>query len=150
MNTVNTAVTPDTDSQPIEIRQATRADVAPLAEFIQPFVAEKRLLPRTMSELEDLVKHCFLAIQGGRIVGCAALEIYSSKFAELRSLAVAPEVRGRGIGKALVRRCVDLATELQVLEVMAITSSEEFFKACGFDFTLPGEKKALFVQTRPL
>jgi amino-acid N-acetyltransferase len=31
---------------------------------------------------------------------------------------------------------------------MAITSTDEFFRACGFDFTLPGEKKALFIQTR--
>jgi hypothetical protein len=35
-----------------------------------------------------------------------------------------------------------------VLEVMAITSSDGFFISCGFDFTLPGEKKALFYQTR--
>ena len=28
------------------------------------------------------------------------------------------------------------------------TSAESFFLACGFDFTLPGEKKALFMQTR--
>jgi len=32
--------------------------------------------------------------------------------------------------------------------VIAITSSEEFFQRCGFDFTLPGEKKAVFLQTR--
>jgi hypothetical protein len=31
---------------------------------------------------------------------------------------------------------------------MAITSSDEFFRSCGFDFTLPGEKKALFMLTR--
>jgi hypothetical protein len=31
---------------------------------------------------------------------------------------------------------------------MAITSADDFFHRCGFDFTLPGEKKALFLQTR--
>ena len=31
---------------------------------------------------------------------------------------------------------------------MTITSVDEFFLRCGFDFTLPGEKKALFLQTR--
>jgi hypothetical protein len=30
---------------------------------------------------------------------------------------------------------------------MAITSKEDFFRQCGFDFTLPGEKKALFIHT---
>jgi len=32
--------------------------------------------------------------------------------------------------------------------VMAITSSDSFFQSCGFDYTLPGEKRALFIQTR--
>jgi len=52
------------------------------------------------------------------------------------------------VGKRLVEACVNRAREEQILEVMAITSSEEFFRSCGFDFTLPGEKKALFLQTR--
>ena len=82
------------------------------------------------------------------VVGFAALEIYSPKLAEIRSLAVDPGYHGRGIGRGLVSRCVQLAVSRNVLEVMAITSSDGFFKACGFDFTLPGEKKALFIQTR--
>jgi amino-acid N-acetyltransferase len=134
----------------LTIRRATFTDVPELAEFIKPFVAQGRLLHRTMMELEILVANCFVAVYQGKIVGCAALEIYSNKLAELRSLAVASEVRRLGIGKKLVTACVECAKKLEILEVMAITSSEEFFKACGFEFTLPGEKKALFIQTRDL
>ncbi|MCA9082790.1 MAG: GNAT family N-acetyltransferase, partial [Planctomycetaceae bacterium] len=76
------------------------------------------------------------------------LEIYSSKLAEVRSLAVLPEMQGRGYGKRLVQECVELARSRNILEVMAITSADGFFQSCGFDFTLPGEKKALFIQTR--
>ncbi len=130
------------------VRPATIQDVDALKSFIEPFVAQGRLLPRTQIELEDLTKNGFLAITDDRIVGFAALEIYSSKLAELRSLAVASNSQGRGIGKALVQACVDLARQRKVFEVMAITSSEEFFQRCGFDFTLPGEKKAVFLQTR--
>lgn len=132
------------------IRRATLSDVAELSKFIEPFVQQGRLLRRTTMELEILVSHCYVALYEGRIVGCAALEIYSPKLAELRSLAVAPEIRRMGVGQRLVQACVDSAKQLNILEVMAITSSEEFFKACGFDFTLPGEKKALFIQTREL
>jgi amino-acid N-acetyltransferase len=81
-------------------------------------------------------------------VGCAALDIYNRKLAEIRSLAVAPETQGTGIGKKLVQACVELAHEEGIFEVMAISSSEDFFKACGFDFTLPNERKAFFLQTR--
>lgn len=140
---------PSPSSLPI-IRQARKEDVPKVHAFIRPFVAAGRLLERTMEELDLLVDDGFVAEVDGRIVGFAALEVYSKKLAELRSLAVSDLYRGQGLGKKLVTACVDRAREKNVLEVMAITSSEEFFRSCGFDFTLPGEKKALFVQTRDL
>jgi amino-acid N-acetyltransferase len=130
------------------VRPAAVTDVQALHDFIAPFVTKGRLLPRTQVELEELTTNGFLAESGGNIVGFAALEVYSTKLAELRSLAVASEFQGRGIGKALVQACVELARQKRVFEVMAITSSDEFFQHCGFDFTLPGEKKAVFLQTR--
>ena len=130
------------------VRPARKEDVPAVHAFIRPYVAAGRLLERTIEELDLLVADGFVAEQAGQIVGFAALEIYSKKLAELRSLAVADTFRGAGLGRRLVAACVDRAREKNVLEVMAITSSEEFFRACGFDFTLPGEKKALFLQTR--
>lgn len=139
---------PEDNAPPILVRPAEQGDAAALAEFIAPFVVEGKLLPRTADELTSLLPTCFLAESQARIVACAALEIYSPKLAEVRSLAVSAEFQGTGIGKRLVQACVELAHERRVLEVMAITSSEHFFKSCGFDFTLPGEKKALFIRTR--
>lgn len=130
------------------VRAADRDDIAQLESFLDTFVTANRLLPRTFDELCDLIPFGFVAEFEGRIVGFAALEIYSAKLAEIRSLAVHNDFQGKGIGRDLVRRCVDLAMHRNVLEVMAITSADEFFQACGFDYTLPGEKKALFMQTR--
>jgi amino-acid N-acetyltransferase len=135
-------------TEEVDVRPARPEDVEELSRFIEPFVAQGRLLPRTRDELADLVRTGFVAAAEGGIVGFAALEIYSSKFAELRSLAVAPGHQGHGIGRRLVQACLELARRKNVFEVMVITSSEEFFRRCGFDFTLPGEKKALFHQTR--
>lgn len=132
----------------LEIRPAQAADVDDLHRFIAPFVSEGRLLPRTQDELAELIRTGFVATLNGAIVGFAALEIYSAKLAELRSLAVDPAHQGQGIGRGLVAACLDLARSRRVFEVMAVTSSEDFFRRCGFDFTLPGEKKALFLQTR--
>jgi amino-acid N-acetyltransferase len=130
------------------VREARRDDIPELEGLVDHFVQANRLLPRTTDELCDLIPFGFVAVVNDRIVGFAALEIYSAKLAEIRSLAVHEAFQGQGIGKALVQRCVELAVQRNVLEVMAITSSDSFFKACGFDFTLPGEKKALFMQTR--
>jgi amino-acid N-acetyltransferase len=132
----------------INIRRAQTSDLDGLTRLITPFVDEGKLLPRTHSEMAGLLPNMFVADVEGEIVGCAALEIYSPKLAEIRSLAVSAAAQGMGIGKLLVQACVEYAREQHVLEVMAITSSDNFFMACGFDYTLPGEKKALFIQTR--
>lgn len=130
------------------IRPASKDDIPALEKLIDEFVKANRLLPRTSGELQDLIPFGFVACLDDRLVGFAALEIYSSKLAEIRSLAVDPQIQRSGIGKQLVASCVELAKSRNVLEVMAITSTEAFFQSCGFDFTLPGEKKALFIQTR--
>ncbi len=132
----------------IILRQATKADIDTLITFIEPFVESGELLPRTYDEIEEWLPTFFVAESDGEIVGCAALEIYSKKLAEVRSLAVSPTVRGMGVGKMLVNACVEVAREREILEVMAITANEDFFKAVGFDFTLAKLKKALFIQTR--
>ena len=137
-----------TRKPPVRVRPARAADQPALEEFIAPFVEAGKLLSRTPEELQDLVATGFVAVHQRRIVGFATLEVYSPKFAEVRSLCVEPDLQGRGIGKRLVQKCLELAKRRHIFEVMAITSQDGFFKSCGFDFTLPGEKKALFLQTR--
>lgn len=136
------------ESKNVTIRPAEQRDCTALVPFIHAFVEQQKLLPRTETEVNELVEHGFVAECDGRIVGFSALEIYSSKMAEIRSLAVDASLQGCGIGRKLVDACVELARSEDILEVMAITSSDEFFQSCGFDFTLPGEKKALFIHTR--
>jgi amino-acid N-acetyltransferase len=128
------------------VRAARAADAEAIAELIGPFVQGGTLLPRTATEIRDLIPTGFVAEAEGKIVGFTALEIYSPKLAEIRSLAVDEGQQRLGLGRLLVAACVELARKRNILEVMVVTSSEEFFQSCGFDFTLPGEKKALFIQ----
>lgn len=135
-------------SREVAISKAGAADLLELSDFIKPFVDSGEILPRTFDELDDLLETFFIARVDGSIVGCAALEIYSKKLCEIRSLAVDPRAQGLGIGKQLVTACVELARREGVYEIMAISAAEEFFKSCGFDFTLPNLKRAFFLQTR--
>jgi amino-acid N-acetyltransferase len=132
----------------ITVRAARVEDVDAVKAFIVPFVEAKKLLPRTTRELKKLVQTGFIALDGDKIVGFSTLEIYSKKLAELRSLCVDPTYQGMGIGKRLTQAGLSLARERHIFEVMVVTSAEQFFLSCGFDFTLPGEKKALFMQMR--
>lgn len=132
----------------VTIRKAIETDLIELSDFIKPFVDRGDLLPRTFDELEDFLDSFFIAYHNGKIVGCAALEIYNKKLCEIRSLAVDPNTQGMGVGKKLVQACVELANKEGIYEIMAISAAEDFFRACGFDFTLPSQKKAFFLQTR--
>lgn len=136
------------DTSEIIIRAAQTADAPIVANLIEPYVRQHKLLPRTVEELRDLTRNGFVAESDGRVIGFAAVDIYSRKLAEVQCLAVDPGYQRRGIGKQLVRACVQCAEENDVLELMVITASEKMLKACGFDYSLPDQKRALFISTR--
>ncbi len=133
----------------INIRPATLGDVPEIQILIEPFVEQKLILPRSGVELESLIENGFAAEYRDRIVGFAAIEVYSKKLAELLCLAVSRDFHGRGIGRQLIEWCVERASEHQVYELMAITSEDNFFESCGFHYTLPEQKRALFISTSP-
>ena len=128
------------------IRPALKKDASAVARLIKPYVADRKLLPRTVKELRALTVNGFVAEADGQLVGFAAIDIYSRKLAELVCLAVAATHQGHGIGRQLVNACVQRARQKHVLELMAITAAEHFFKECGFSYSLPHEKKALFAN----
>lgn len=134
--------------QPTDIllSDALSKDTRAVGNFLQPFVDQEFLLPRTRDELKHLLKHAFVARWRRKVVGFAAVEIYSRKLAEIQCLAVHPEFQRMGIGRRLVTACIRRAKEMKVLELMAISASDAFLKECGFDYSLPKQKRALFVE----
>ena len=138
----------------VTIRTAVPGDAAAIHALLRPYVMQRLLLSRTESEIIEMTRHGFVAVRNAGaaeplLVGFSAIEIYSPKLAELQCLAVHHDVRGSGVGRALVTCCVDRAREQDVMEVMAISSTEDFWQNCGFDYALPDQKKALFYQLKP-
>jgi amino-acid N-acetyltransferase len=138
----------------IQLRQALPSDASAIHALMRPFVMQRLLLSRTEAELIELSRHGFVAMvrdeQPDSIcVGFSAVEVYSPKLAELQCLAVHAEYQRFGVGKRLVEMCTERAKDLGVMEVMAISSSERFLRSCGFDYSLPDQKRALFLQLRP-
>jgi amino-acid N-acetyltransferase len=129
-----------------EFTGACQDDLQDVQDFLQPFMDRKELLQRTSIEMQLLLKHAFLCRTEGALVGFAALEIYSKKLAEIQCLAVAAHVRRKGIGGQLVERCIARAREEKVKELMAISASEDMFFSCGFDYSLPQQKRAFFIE----
>ncbi len=98
-------------------------------EAIQGLLAQASLLP---DGIEGLTDHCLIARVGSRLVGVVALEP-CGKSALLRSLAVAPDWRGRSVGRNLCSRSISHARLLGVEQLFLLTTNaEEYFAALGF------------------
>ena len=84
---------------------------------------------------EGLAAHMsttLVARQANEIVGCSALELYE-RYALLRSVAVKPSFRGRGLAARLTRAALDLARHQLVTTVYLLTeTASTFFSKLGF------------------
>ncbi|HEY7474721.1 MAG TPA: arsenic resistance N-acetyltransferase ArsN2 [Vicinamibacterales bacterium] len=83
--------------------------------------------------LLDHLDTTFVARQDARIVGSAALEVYADG-ALLRSVAVASELKGRGVGRELTNAALTAARELRVPALYLLTTTADgYFPKFGFE-----------------
>ena len=64
----------------------------------------------------------FFAILDGEVVGTAAMIQTDKGIYELAKMAVAKQFQGLGIGKKLLRRCIDFSKEREATEIFLITN----------------------------
>ncbi len=107
-------------------------DIPQMQSVVAKEVQEGIILPRSADEMATNIRSYIVAKSQERIVGYVALHIHSITLAEIRSLIVAEELRGRGIGKELVIRALEEGRDLAVKEVLALTYNKEFFERLGF------------------
>jgi N-acetylglutamate synthase-like GNAT family acetyltransferase len=76
----------------------------------------------------------FVAESNGKIVGFAAVEPRADGNSELDALFVDPEMRRRGIARALVEYCAEVARarKSSALCVIGNPHAKDFYVACGF------------------
>jgi amino-acid N-acetyltransferase len=116
----------------IRTRNAVLPDVEHIHAIIQPYAEAGRLLPRPVTELCENIRDFVVAEDDGRVTGCGALHLYGTHLAEIRSIAVAVETKGRGAGRALVNALMDEARRQSVTCVCLFTRTPEFFGHLGF------------------
>ncbi|HUP44935.1 MAG TPA: arsenic resistance N-acetyltransferase ArsN2, partial [Thermoanaerobaculia bacterium] len=77
-------------------------------------------------------KTFLVARDGGRVVGCGGAEAYAVA-ALIRSIAVDPAYRGRGLGRRIVRQLLDRLSSLGLREFYLLTTdAEAYFVKRGF------------------
>ncbi len=119
------------------IRNARTSDWEAIQKLVAPYLHKAIELPLPSW------KFYVVALSKKKIVGCCALQIYSKKIAEIRSLVIVHLARKKGLGTKLVQFCVGKAARKGICEVMVVTSSPGFFKKNGFDYFF-SQKHILF------
>jgi len=115
------------------LRNATIHDVPQIGQVINTHAELGKMLFKSYAQLYENVRDFAVIEENGQVVGCVALAIIWADLAEVRSLAVDPACMGRGLGKQLVRWCVDEARRLGIRRLMSLTYEQVFFEKLGFE-----------------
>src|ERR1700737_4278936 len=103
------------------------------------YAANGIMLPRTEFEMSEHIRDFWVAYLGDRLVGCGALHFYSPTSGEVRSLAVDPLLKTRGVGRRIVEALEKEAVENQLHAIFAFTYVPDFFRKVGFQEVERGE-----------
>ena len=119
----------------MKTRKAVISDIKEIQKLVNEFARKELMIPRAINELYENVRDFVVAEENGTIKGVCALHVLWEDLAEVRSLAVIKEYQMLGIGKQLVKRCLNEAKVLGVKRVFALTYQPLFFKKLGFTDT---------------
>jgi amino-acid N-acetyltransferase len=117
----------------MNVRNAQIQDAKAISALINCYAEHDKMLFRSLAEIYEKLQMFVVAEDDGAVVGCCALEIIWSDLAEIKSLAVGPAHKGKGLGRALVEAALERAGQLGVPRVFALTLEPRFFERVGFD-----------------
>jgi amino-acid N-acetyltransferase len=128
--------------KPVTIRPAHARDVPRLAQIINDCAEYGLMLHRSHAFMYERLRDFHVAVTAGDpggdgeaaevIVGVCGLRVIWSNLAEVYSLAVLPDQRGKGLGRRLVEACVHEARRLGIRRLMSLTYELAFFERLGF------------------
>jgi amino-acid N-acetyltransferase len=129
----------------ITVRRARTADVKVIRGFVDAYAPERKLLNKPTVTLYEDVQEFWVAERAGTgsgpvgtappaatVVGCGALHVMWEDLAEVRTLAVAPAMRGKGVGHLLLEHLLNTARDLGVRRLFCLTFEIDFFASHGF------------------
>ncbi len=131
------------------IRTATAADVPALlrlyAQLGDPGQVPDQTLAREALEAISVQPgmHLLVAELAGAVVGTVTLVVvpnlthFAKPWAQVENMVVDEELRGRGLGRALLDRCIGLATEAGCYKVQLQSANQrleahQFYQGFGF------------------
>ena len=116
----------------MKVEKAKIKDAPQIQKLVNYFAEKGEMLPRALSEIYENTRDFFVVREGDKVVACAAIHIYWSDLAEIRTVTVREDSHKQGIGGRLVEACMKEAEELGIPKVFCLTFKPDFFKKFGF------------------
>ena len=114
------------------VRPARTADVRDIRRLVDTYAPDRRLLSKATVTLFEAVPEFVVGELDGAVVACGAVHVMWEDLAEVRTVAVDPALRGKGVGGVLLDHLVERARDLGVKRVFCLTFETEFFGRYGF------------------
>ncbi len=118
----------------ISIRGATSADIRDIKKLLSFYCLDT-------DKVEENLSWFLVAFLGNKMVGCACLD--KGEIMELRSIAVLPGYRNKGIGSQLIDAILDCASRVTD-SIHLRTTSPVFFEKKGFQRINNDTKRTLW------
>jgi amino-acid N-acetyltransferase len=120
----------------VAILPAGFEDAAAIFSLIKTYPDE--LLPRPIGDIVENIDRFLVCKAGKALVGTVSWQILpeigapSNPSVEIKSLAIAPSYRRKGIGSLLVQGAIEHIKLLHPAQIVALTFTPGFFKSLGF------------------
>lgn len=116
------------------LQYAQTVDAEAICSLINYYAERGLMLHRSMENAYNSLREFQVATDdAGRIVGCVAVDIFWSDLAEVKSLAVDPDMIGQGIGGRLLEAAIEDARRMGVKRLFTLTYEQGFFQRQGFE-----------------
>ena len=117
----------------VVVRRARTPDVRAIRSLVEPMASSRRIVTKDAVAYYEAV-HEFRVVEVDReVVGCGALHVMWEDLAEVRTVAVRPDLKGHGAGFGGARpSCSQDARDLGVARVFCLTFETWFFGGHGF------------------
>jgi amino-acid N-acetyltransferase len=116
----------------VVVRRARTPDVRAIRSLVEPMTTTRRIVTKDAVAYYEAV-HEFRVVEVDReVVGCGALHVMWEDLAEVRTVAVRPDLKGHGLGSAVLAELLQDARDLGVSRVFCLTFETSFFGRHGF------------------
>lgn len=122
----------------VSVRRAAEGDIDAIHRLLEFYADRGIVLRRSREDIRERLANFVVAVgpADASVIGCGAVRDFGGGLFELRSLAVDPDRRGRGIGRAIVEFIIAAKRDSgEPSQLFTLTCQPGFFEHLGFSVT---------------